>query len=636
MRRLLLLLCACVLTTIALADAGGYYYRDWDVVVRISADNTWTVDEFYSVTFTEPRHGIYRYIQNEIGASRNLNPDGETPDVQYRIYRPEIKIVAAGDDDCCEMEDENDCTTLRWGDADRWVEGDRDYWLSYTYKTPDDRVPARDYLFHSLLPSDVNVPIGAFFFELHFDKPLPKDIASRVKVYTGPFGQQQEAKIDKYFVSDTLIYGTIFNVAPRNAVTIYAELPEGYYENTSKTPTWPFYGLFGLSLALMAVLYMRQQNNQTPVTKVVSFYAPEGITPAEVGKIIDDSTDNIDIAALIPYLAQEGYIAIEEYEKKGFLSKKTDLKLRKLKDVPEYGGSNILARMMELLFDGSDVVHMSELGDRHAEYERTKAAVDATFRHDRKLIETHDVMYYLLLIACSSLMVAVSSPVKLFYLPAVMAAAVWGGSSLFAYILRSTFASRDLFTSKWNRFCEIGFRVIAFGVVMFGVMQILNQHNESFLSATTQIAVGALMFFVLERSGRSRVNTKFRAEMAGQLLGFREFIETAEKDRLKMLQDQDPAYFYKVLPYAMIFGLSDKWADLFKDMNVEPASWYNSSAPFYSTSYIHGLTSSMTNNVYSSIKTSAVDHTASSSSGGSFSGGGFSGGGGGGGGAGSW
>jgi len=124
------------------------------------------------------------------------------------------------------------------------------------------------------------------------------------------------------------------------------------------------------------------------------------------------------------------------------------------------------------------------------------------------------------------------------------------------------------------------------------------------------------------------------------LLGFREFIDRAEKDRIKMLADEDPAIFDRVLPYALIFGLEEKWAEAFSGMFQEPPDWYSSGR------YSHGFSphifvndlgrsiSIMNKSFYSSPRNSSGGRSISM--GGGFGGGGFSGGGFGGGGGGSW
>lgn len=119
--------------------------------------------------------------------------------------------------------------------------------------------------------------------------------------------------------------------------------------------------------------------------------------------------------------------------------------------------------------------------------------------------------------------------------------------------------------------------------------------------------------------------------MMGRLLGFKEFIETAEHGRLQGLQADDPHYFYTILPYAMVFGLSKKWSNLFKDIDVEKPDWYDARTPLLG----YALTNHMVNSLCSSVSHAITTISHDSSSHG-HGGGGFSGGGGGGGGGGSW
>lgn len=119
-----------------------------------------------------------------------------------------------------------------------------------------------------------------------------------------------------------------------------------------------------------------------------------------------------------------------------------------------------------------------------------------------------------------------------------------------------------------------------------------------------------------------------------ELLGFREFIDRAEKDRIERLAKEDPTLFDRVLPYALVFGLEDKWAGAFKDMYKEPPDWYHSSSygnTFSPNIFVNDIGRSL------GVMNRSLSSTPRRSGGSGFSsGGGFSGGGGGGGGGGSW
>ena len=116
-----------------------------------------------------------------------------------------------------------------------------------------------------------------------------------------------------------------------------------------------------------------------------------------------------------------------------------------------------------------------------------------------------------------------------------------------------------------------------------------------------------------------------------QLAGFREFVRSVEQDRLREFLKQDPHYFDKILPYAIVFNVADEWKDKLKGLDIPPPTWYHGNYNTFNTAnFMSSLDRSMnqmSSTFYSSPK---------SSGGGSFGGGGSSGGGFGGGGGGSW
>ena len=136
----------------------------------------------------------------------------------------------------------------------------------------------------------------------------------------------------------------------------------------------------------------------------------------------------------------------------------------------------------------------------------------------------------------------------------------------------------------------------------------------------------------------------------GRLLGLRRFIETAEAPRINALVEENPNYFYDILPYAYVMGVTKKWAKRFEHVQVEPPVWYGGTydMPVFNTIYFANSMSDFGHAVNSNATFSIPDTSSNggftggsggSSFGGGFSGGfggGFSGGGGGGGGGGFW
>jgi uncharacterized protein (TIGR04222 family) len=114
--------------------------------------------------------------------------------------------------------------------------------------------------------------------------------------------------------------------------------------------------------------------------------------------------------------------------------------------------------------------------------------------------------------------------------------------------------------------------------------------------------------------------------------GFRRFIEESEKQRAQFAEKKN--LFTEYLPYAIVFGATEKWAHAFAGLDDEPpdtSSWYISQHAFNYAVF----SSAIGDFAVASAGTLASTPPSTSGSSG-FSGGGFSGGGGGGGGGGSW
>jgi uncharacterized membrane protein len=129
-----------------------------------------------------------------------------------------------------------------------------------------------------------------------------------------------------------------------------------------------------------------------------------------------------------------------------------------------------------------------------------------------------------------------------------------------------------------------------------------------------------------------RKRTPQGVEWVGKILGLRNFIIAAESEKLKALVSENPSYFYNVLPYAYVLGITDLWIKNFEGIALQPPQWYYGHGPFSPILFAASFSNAMT-----TMSSSMTSSPRSSGGGGSgFSGGGFSGGGGGGGGGGSW
>lgn len=135
------------------------------------------------------------------------------------------------------------------------------------------------------------------------------------------------------------------------------------------------------------------------------------------------------------------------------------------------------------------------------------------------------------------------------------------------------------------------------------------------------ISVVVLILFIKLMSKRN----KFGNEILGKIMGFRHFLEIAQKPQLEALVNENPEYFYNILPYTYALGVSKVWMSKFETIAIKAPDWYVG----YSEFNMHDFNDFMDNTMQK------IENDISAS-GGSSSGGSSSGGGSGGGGGGSW
>jgi uncharacterized membrane protein len=160
------------------------------------------------------------------------------------------------------------------------------------------------------------------------------------------------------------------------------------------------------------------------------------------------------------------------------------------------------------------------------------------------------------------------------------------------------------------------------------------------LALFTQVALigvglvaGALVLLAV--SGKLPARTGRGSAALARVLGFKKYLTTAEAGQIKF--EEREQIFSRYLPYAMVFGIAERWASEFRDLGAEQPGggsglyWYTGQPGWNLAFYGASIGS------FSTTTTGTIASTPPSASGSSgFGGGGFSGGGGGGGGGGSW
>ena len=209
--------------------------------------------------------------------------------------------------------------------------------------------------------------------------------------------------------------------------------------------------------------------------------------------------------------------------------------------------------------------------------------------------------------------------------------------------LKNTFATRlrsvqdslyaDAVRQKWfaRRPDKVRTRWVAIGMaatlVGLGLTVLAAIYTHAGL-VPIPLFIGGLL--LLAASGDMPRRTAQGTATLRRVMGFRRFMEESEKERARFAERQN--LFSEYLPFAIVFGCTEKWARAFEgiDGQLPQTGWYSGAHGFTASSF----SSSMDG--FTTTTAGTITSTPSGSGGSGFGGGGSSGGGGGGGGGGSW
>lgn len=98
----------------------------------------------------------------------------------------------------------------------------------------------------------------------------------------------------------------------------------------------------------------------------------------------------------------------------------------------------------------------------------------------------------------------------------------------------------------------------AYMIVVFVAIEDLDPKYSS-LSFVVLIALSAIFIITLLMSRKST----YGEQLVAKIRGFKDYIKTAEKDQIDEMMKKNPNYYYDILPYAYILGVSTAWAAKF-------------------------------------------------------------------------
>lgn len=607
----------CILTILTLPAFGAEAFNisSYNIDMTVYEDNSYAVIESIHVNFTEPRHGIIRTLP----LKTNRGKLAVISDVHVFEHKFSAKNVSKN------ME-------IKIGNPDKYAASEEKYTIGYIYTIGDDYLKDRDELYWNLIGNDWDCSIEKVTFKINMPKSFSPD---RLYFTHGKKGSTRHDGVD-WNIERNTIYGTLtVALRPNESLTIALPLPEGYFSQAErlKSNPAPYGWVVSITCALAGTglwIFMGRKKQTVPI---VEFYPPQGLTSADVGYLIDGRVDSFDITSLIIYWADKGYLSIfEETVKKVFGTKKSFI-FKKLKNMPP-GTQDYEVEMFDTLFAMGDglKVRTEQLEKRfYTLGYRIKKQVKESFENNeetRIFLRTN--------ISCRILLIVTGVISTMPYSYTIMGeSGNVGGAMLMKGIIMSAIIMADLCFSMHILYGWKGIKkrerlkllLISFlfnGAICGVYIYSLSLGGNTLIGVLSLIPPALLAFLSNLCNRRTALGMWYEEK----LIGFREFLKFAEADRIKLLADENPNYFYDILPFAMVLGVTDKWAKNFESIMKEPPSWYYSSSMqggFSIVNFSRGLDNDLkmfSSNLVS--KQSSVSSDGGGSSGGGSGGGGGS------------
>ncbi|MEK7861707.1 MAG: DUF2207 domain-containing protein [Chloroflexota bacterium] len=323
----------------------GWIIESFDAQIEIQSDGRLQIEERIDVDFGRlERHGIFRDIP--------VVYDWPQETRKQRVYELQVLSVADAQRRAIRYESSRSGANaqIKIGDPDRTITGRQSYVISYTVRGVLNAFSEHDELYWNVTGGKWPVPI----LKASATVRAPAALA-QTTCYVGPLGST-----DRCASTQGLARGAVFTagrvLGPGEQLTVVGSLRKGVVpeprpllqdrpreltEFFELTPWWLAVSVF-VAISGLSVLVWRWwtagRDDPERVTIVPEYEPPDGHRPAQIGLVVDERADTLDVTATIVDLAVRGYLTITEIPKEGLLGKRDWLltRVRQADDVLGY------------------------------------------------------------------------------------------------------------------------------------------------------------------------------------------------------------------------------------------------------------------------------------------------------------
>jgi uncharacterized membrane protein YgcG len=611
----------------------------FDSDITVARNGTLSVTETIAVYANgeQIRHGIYRDFP-----TRYTDKNGANVHVRFDVTR----VTRDGHDEPYATESIDNGMRVKIGDKDTLIEtGPHTYTLSYMTARQIGFFDTYDELYWNVTGNGWIFPIEKASATIHL--PAGARIMQNA-FYTGTQGSSARNAEADLISPDTIHFSTDEPLGSHEGLTVAAGFAKGavvppsaeelrrdfIVDNASAIVA--LLGVFMLAIFYL-VTWWHHGRDPKRGTIIPLFAPPAGLSPEAVRYIHRMSYDRKSFAAALINMAVKGFLTIAQDGSTFTLTRTGKSEAQSALSASEIA-------MSDALFSGpTDSIELKQA--HHTKIQAAIAGLKAKLKSEcEKNYFITNSGYFLGGLAILGLTGAAAAALSEnggVAGAAMLWLSLWSVGTTFI-IHQAVNAWRDVFrgpspiSSFFSALIMTTFAT-PFTAGLFVGLFLLG--HALLLAASVSLAAGGVLAYVFYHL--LKAPTALGAHTMDQIDGFKLFLETAEKDRLEILNPPNvtPQMFESFLPYAIALDCENQWSRKFEaqaaaagvaDAQGYTPIWYSGNS--FSRLGTAGFASAIGSSLGSAAASAATAPGSSSGSGG----GGFSGGGGGGGGGGGW
>lgn len=339
-----------------------------------------------------------------------------------------------------------------------------------------------------------------------------------------------------------------------HGLTMQLILPEDYFDTYFAPNTLYYVVLSIVILSLVGIIIAHLVNRLVRNgVQTVEFYPPEGYSPIDVANVYRGFVKPKDFASLILDWAARGLVLIK-------MKGRRHLVLAKLKEFENNRKKGLASnrdekRYFDALFDKKGVYDTKEEKNKHNS-KLNRAVRDLYEQPSEK--KKKKLLFNFIIQILSFL------PLVFF---TIWSKSILGMNATFFFLLLFPIIAILVFVYMpipiWFKLIWCGgFGGAPLAMLIIGIPLVYDPLNLTWIMLAIFL-IGSLSTKFI------RCFTQEELAVRGKVLGFKNFLVTAELDKLNMMLEQDPEYYYNILPYCYVFGITRKMEKKFQALHVE-------------------------------------------------------------------